>query len=1083
MTTMGTSSNDIFILNSVGVNTDYRGGQGADTYILTNQIPASAIITIIDTEGLNKIQLADGLIIASSNFLPNAAELTLSNGAIVRIIGATSFTFDIGANTTTGDVATNPNTTYAEFAKALGAQVGSNTGTKNFLVPVTIPTFSFAAVNTFPTTAAGNVNGFSASGVSEGSNATFTVKLSVAQTTATTVNYSLSGKGFTTIGTDTGAVAIQGTGVTATGGILKFDAGSTTATISVPVTFDTLDEPDEGIDLTLSSPSSGVVLGTDSTASKTFLDSTTPRFLISRSPFPGKHALEGSAITFTITPEAVLTEDIILSLDLVGALTKGTAPADFYIASSALIFNTGNSTAKTITVNVENDVSMEGVENYIAILVDTKTGIQKAKPIDGTIDDSTNVTGPVFIGADMDPTGTSIVLTYNETLSKAATETTSPFAFVIKVGTNIVTPSSITVVGSTVVLNLVDAIIKGQIVTIDYIAPSASAFEYIPPIASALTSNPAIQDILGNDAFSIVNSPVKNLSNAVSSASTLTLAMNSNFNSPTPASTVSLKANAPISTIFNATSATDIKQIIIDGTKAEVAVNNLATLATVELYNQPFGKLSVAYAATSPVVTGTTDTQRLTVSNVGSTDSVAIEIDKVESLILVSKNYPNKVGLLGVIAATTIAIEGDKALTITTVPLGLNNFNAAAATASINANLSLVTKLSSVQGGAGADTITVDATNLDPNALISGNGSADTLFINSGAAATLTPRMSTVETLKIGAITGILSFKGDKTTDLTNLSLASMLGADVNLTNLTTSNFTVDTYGATTAKTVTVTNIGTETLNYIAESTSFDNNNNAIFRFSNANALTVNVGKNVTQNAAITADQALSITLNVASSITLDNPTELTSFAGSLIAPKARSLNVNATGTSVPGSAALDLTRSTLTTLKTLTITGGGAVSMTAAQYSVLDTITATGMGMGMGMGIDTIILSGSGNIMAKAGIEKYDLGSTGRTVTIPSEVIAVTIKGGTGTDTIALSASGATITVDDSTIIVTGGASADNVTLLNTAAIAAGGAGTLAFDGAAGTDTVTLPAFNSHLTVTNVETVNATAALTGNTI
>ena len=96
MTTMGTSSDDIFILDSIGGNTDYRGGQGADTYILTNQIPASAIITITDKEGLNKIQLGDGLVIASSKFLPNAAELTLSNGAIVRILGASSFTFDIG---------------------------------------------------------------------------------------------------------------------------------------------------------------------------------------------------------------------------------------------------------------------------------------------------------------------------------------------------------------------------------------------------------------------------------------------------------------------------------------------------------------------------------------------------------------------------------------------------------------------------------------------------------------------------------------------------------------------------------------------------------------------------------------------------------------------------------------------------------------------------------------------------------------------------------------------------------------------------------------------------------------------------
>ena len=1078
MTTMGTSSDDIFILDSIGGNTDYRGGQGADTYILTNQIPASAIITITDKEGLNKIQLGDGLVIASSKFLPNAAELTLSNGAIVRILGASSFTFDIGANAKTGDVATNPNSTYVQFANALGAQVGSTTGTSNFPVPITIPTFSIVAGDAFSTIAAGNVSGVSASGVSEGSNATFTVKLSVAQTTPTTVNYSLSGKATTAIGTDTGTVAVQGTGVTATGGILKFDAGYTTATISIPVTFDTTPELGEGIILTLSSPSSGVLLGTDFTASKEFLDSTAPRFSMSSSAVFGTHTLEGSAITFTITPEAVLTEDITLSLDLVGALTNGTVPTDFNIASPEVIFNAGNSLPKTITVNVRNDIPMEGVETYTAILVNTKTGIQKAMPIIGTINDSTNVNGPVFLDAEMDTAGTSIDLIYNQALGKVSTETTSPFAFGIKVGTNIVTPSSVSVSGSRVKLNLVDAIIKGEIVTIDYIAPSASAFEYIPPTASALTSNPAIQDILGNDAVSIVKLPVKNNStvNPLALTSKLTLAMDSNFNGSSTASTVSLKANSPISTIFNATSATGIKQIIIDGTKAEVAVNNLATLATVELYNQPFGNLSVAYAAASPVVTNASDVQRLTVSNVGSTDSVAVAIDKVESLILVSTNYPNKVGLSGVTSATTIAVEGDKALTITTVPLVLNNFNAAAATASINANLSAATKLLSVQGGAGADTITVDATKLDPSALISGNGSADTLFINSGATTTATPlqpRMSTVETLKIGAITGDLVFKADKTTDLTNLSLASTLGANVNLENLTTSNFTVNTYGVTAAaKTVTVTNIGTETLNYIAESTSFDNKNNTIFNFNNASALTVNVGKNVAQLGAITANKAVSITLNVVSSITSDNPTELTSFAGPLNVPTASSLNVNATGTLVPGSATLDLTSSILTNVKTLIITGGGNLSMTAAQYNGLSTITAAGT--------DTIILSGAGNVTAKAAIEKYDLGSAGRTITVPSEVVAaVTIKGGASADTIALSASGATITVDDSTVAVTGGAGADNVTFLNTLALA----DTLSFDGGIGIDSVVLPAFANTITLTNVETITATAGLTAQTI
>ena len=68
----GTTSDDLLIPT---VNdATYRGGAGNDTYILTSAIPASAIITISDTEGTNRIQLVDGLSIQSSSFLNNATD-------------------------------------------------------------------------------------------------------------------------------------------------------------------------------------------------------------------------------------------------------------------------------------------------------------------------------------------------------------------------------------------------------------------------------------------------------------------------------------------------------------------------------------------------------------------------------------------------------------------------------------------------------------------------------------------------------------------------------------------------------------------------------------------------------------------------------------------------------------------------------------------------------------------------------------------------------------------------------------------------------------------------------------------------
>ena len=94
------SGADIIVPSNNG--TTYRGLAGDDTYIISNSIAANAAITIVDTSGANKIQLVDGLSVSSSKFAADAVQLTLSNGAVVTINGASNFTFDVGGNATTG---------------------------------------------------------------------------------------------------------------------------------------------------------------------------------------------------------------------------------------------------------------------------------------------------------------------------------------------------------------------------------------------------------------------------------------------------------------------------------------------------------------------------------------------------------------------------------------------------------------------------------------------------------------------------------------------------------------------------------------------------------------------------------------------------------------------------------------------------------------------------------------------------------------------------------------------------------------------------------------------------------------------
>jgi hypothetical protein len=134
-TVPGTLGEDVFVL-SAGNN--YLGGGGNDTYIISAYTLSGAVTAkIIDSEGANVIQLVKGMTIASSSFFSNAVQLTLSNGAKVQILGASSFSYQLGANAPSGEAASS--LTYAQFAAALGASVPTGTsavsGSANFVVP------------------------------------------------------------------------------------------------------------------------------------------------------------------------------------------------------------------------------------------------------------------------------------------------------------------------------------------------------------------------------------------------------------------------------------------------------------------------------------------------------------------------------------------------------------------------------------------------------------------------------------------------------------------------------------------------------------------------------------------------------------------------------------------------------------------------------------------------------------------------------------------------------------------------------------------------------------------------------------
>ncbi|MEW6445408.1 MAG: ExeM/NucH family extracellular endonuclease [Pseudomonadota bacterium] len=115
--------------------------------------------------------------------------------------------------------------------------------------------------------------------------------------------------------------------------------------------------------------------------------------------------------------------------------------------------------------------------------------------LSGTVADTT---APLFQSASVD--GSTLTLTYSEAIN--ATNKAPASAFSVNIGGTSVTPTSVAVSGSTITLTLPSAVTSGQSVLISYTDPTAG------------NDVNATQDTIGNDAVSLVDQIVTNLTAA-----------------------------------------------------------------------------------------------------------------------------------------------------------------------------------------------------------------------------------------------------------------------------------------------------------------------------------------------------------------------------------------------------------------------------------------------------------------------------------------------------------------------------------------------------------------------------------------
>jgi len=375
-----TPNNDLNILQASDTSV-VSAAAGDDLYIIDgSSTGATQTITISDTEGSNIIKIVGGVTIASSIIAATVAQLTLSNGTIININGADTFTFEIGGAFTTAGTGTSQD--FATFAaQTLGVATlptGTDTVTGNTNVTTNTDGTvtgggSSSTTETFSLAAAGT-------GVDEGNTATFTL---------TTTNV-----------TDGASVPYTLTGVDAadvTGGALTGTATVTnnTATITVNLAADAATEGAETLTLTLDGKTTSATMTVNDTStaiSETFTltaaatgadEGTTATFNLVTT-----NVADGTSVAYTLTG--------IDAADLSSGSLTGTATVTGGVAtiSVALAADTTTESAETLTVSIDgqsatasttvNDTSLTSSAFILTAAADTPTLTSSDDTIDGT---------------------------------------------------------------------------------------------------------------------------------------------------------------------------------------------------------------------------------------------------------------------------------------------------------------------------------------------------------------------------------------------------------------------------------------------------------------------------------------------------------------------------------------------------------------------------------------------------------------------------------------------------------------------------------------------------------------------------
>jgi len=297
-------------------------------------------------------------LVAGTNAMPaatcpgddSASPFNPINAAIADLVGYGNSATTAGHCYEGTGPAAAPSNTTADFRKA-GGCIDTNDNAADFFVASPNPRNSGSPVGDCKADI--TINDVTVTEANTGTvNATFTVSLSAASANTVTVNYA------TADGTATQPADYQ-----SQSGVLTFNPGDLTKTVTVLVNGDTLDEVNEIFFVNLSSATNGALV--DSQGQGTITDNDPAPSLSINDVSIAEGDSATTPATFTVTLS--LASGQTVTVNYATADNTAAAGSDYQSTSGTLTFNPGDNT-KTISVLLNGDTTFEQAETFLVNL-------------------------------------------------------------------------------------------------------------------------------------------------------------------------------------------------------------------------------------------------------------------------------------------------------------------------------------------------------------------------------------------------------------------------------------------------------------------------------------------------------------------------------------------------------------------------------------------------------------------------------------------------------------------------------------------------------------------------------------------